>query len=212
MQKIEVFDGNELKKLPPNKCIDKPLCCFEGYSDNGTDISVPISEALLSTHLMLLGGIGTGKTNTFNQIIQQIRSSFSENDIMIVFDTKGDFYKKFYRPGDIVISNDSTATGPSGPDYWNIFNEIENDEHMEENIVEISKTLFYEKSAILTRRFSERRKGSVFRYFDPLLRKHGSEKQQRRAQKILGRLSNRRNTGNAQATRKLESYGKLYLR
>ena len=145
MQKIEVFDGNELKKLPPNKRIDKPLCCFEGYSDNGTDISVPISEALLSTHLMLLGGIGTGKTNTFNQIIQQIRSSFSENDIMIVFDTRGDFYKKFYRPGDIVISNDSTATGPSGPDYWNIFNEIENDEHMEENIVEISKTLFYEK-------------------------------------------------------------------
>ena len=121
------------------------MCCFEGYSDNGTDISVPISEALLSTHFMLLGGIGTGKTNTFNQIIQQIRGSFSENDIMIVFDTKGDFYKKFYRPGDIVISNDSTATGPSGPDYWNIFNEIENDEHMEENIVEISKTLFYEK-------------------------------------------------------------------
>lgn len=121
------------------------MCCFEGYSDNGTDISVPISETLLSTHLMLLGGIGTGKTNTFNQIIQQIRSSFSENDIMIVFDTKGDFYKKFYRPGDIVISNDSTATGPSDPDYWNIFNEIENDEHMEENIVEISKTLFYEK-------------------------------------------------------------------
>lgn len=145
MQRIEVFDGNELKKLPPNKSVGKPMCCFEGYSDNGTDISVPISEALLSTHFMLLGGIGTGKTNTFNQIIQQIRGSFSENDIMIVFDTKGDFYKKFYRPGDIVISNDSTATGPSGPDYWNIFNEIENDEHMEENIVEISKTLFYEK-------------------------------------------------------------------
>jgi type IV secretory pathway TraG/TraD family ATPase VirD4 len=30
-------------------------------------------------------------------------------------------------------------------DYWNIFNEIENDENMEANIVEISKALFHEK-------------------------------------------------------------------
>lgn len=37
------------------------------------------------------------------------------------------------------------AKGPKGTDYWNIFNEIENNEHMEENIVEISKTLFNEK-------------------------------------------------------------------
>lgn len=145
MKKIEVFDGNELKKSPPNQTEDNPMCYLEGLSDSGTDIHVPISEKLLSTHFMLLGGIGTGKTNTFNQIVGQIRNSFSKNDIMIIFDTKGDFYKKFYRPGDIVISNDSTATGPFGADYWNIFNEIENDEHMEENIVEISKTLFYDK-------------------------------------------------------------------
>jgi len=67
------------------------------------------------------------------------------NDIMIIFDTKGDFYRAFYKPGDVVISNDHTATGPSSVDYWNIFNEIENDEHMEENIVEISKALFHQK-------------------------------------------------------------------
>jgi len=64
---------------------------------------------------------------------------------MIIFDTKGAFYNAFYKPGDDVISNDNTATGPTGSDFWNIFNEIENDEHMEENIVEMSKALFHQK-------------------------------------------------------------------
>lgn len=84
-------------------------------------------------------------TNAFFQIMRQLRGSMTSEDVMIIFDTKGDFYQEFYRPGDVVISNDETATGPSGPDYWNIFNEIELDEHMEENIVEISKTLFHNK-------------------------------------------------------------------
>lgn len=69
----------------------------------------------------------------------------AQNDIMIVFDTKGDFYQEFYRPGDVVISNDETATGADGSDYWNIFREIEPGEHMEDNIVEIAKTLFHQK-------------------------------------------------------------------
>ena len=94
---------------------------------------------------MFLGGIGTGKTNAFFQIVRQLRAGITRDDVMIIFDTKGDFYREFYRPGDIVISNDETATGQDGTDYWNIFNEIELDEHMEENIVEISKSLFRDK-------------------------------------------------------------------
>lgn len=145
MKKIEVFDGNELFEKPiiyPTEC---PMCAFMGVDENGKDIYVPIDENLFSRHMLLLGGIGTGKTNTFNQLISQIRSTMTAEDIMIIFDTKGDFYNLFYRPGDIVISNDETATGPMGKDYWNIFNEIENDDHMEENIVEIAKALFHQK-------------------------------------------------------------------
>lgn len=64
---------------------------------------------------------------------------------MIIFDTKGDFYNEFYKKGDIVISNDSTATGEDSLDYWNIFNEIEYGEHMVESVIEISKSLFAEQ-------------------------------------------------------------------
>ena len=141
MKQIEVFDGNVLQAFPVQQQIQKPLCFFHG-SVNNRDISVPLDADLLSRHMMFLGGIGTGKTNAFFQVMHQLRHSFTQEDIMIIFDTKGDFYREFYQPGDVVISNDDTATGIQGVDYWNIFNEIENDSHMEENIVEIAKTLF----------------------------------------------------------------------
>lgn len=145
MKQISVFDGNQLMEDPVPYPVRNARCAFMGTNRVGGDIYVPLDAELLSRHLMFLGGIGTGKTNAFFQIIQQLRSSMMADDVMIVFDTKGDFYKEFYRPGDVVISNDETATGPGSVDYWNIFNEIESDEHMEENIIEISKTLFHDK-------------------------------------------------------------------
>ncbi|MDR1700891.1 MAG: type IV secretion system DNA-binding domain-containing protein, partial [Lachnoclostridium sp.] len=141
MKQIDVFDGNRLHNKPVTYDLSgTSKCAFWGDSDN-----VPLDMDLLSRHSMCLGGIGTGKTNAFSQIISQLRTSMTTDDVMIVFDTKGDFYNEFYRNGDIVISNDETATGANGIDYWNIFNEIETDEHMEENIVEIAKSLFMQK-------------------------------------------------------------------
>lgn len=146
MKQINVFDGNQLMEDPVTYPVKNARCAFMGTNRVGGDIYVPLDAELLSRHLMFLGGIGTGKTNAFFQVIRQLRSNMTADDVMIVFDTKGDFYKEFYRPGDVVISNDETAAGPDGAaDYWNIFNEIESDEHMEENIIEISKTLFYDK-------------------------------------------------------------------
>lgn len=145
MKKIEVFDGDKLQTNPVSMIGNEPKCFLIGKDESEHKLQVPIDSDILSRHMMLLGGIGTGKTNAFNQIIRQLRSTMTSDDIMIIFDTKGDFYNEFYRPGDIVISNDDTATGDNGIDYWNIFNEIELDEHMEENIVEISKSLFHQK-------------------------------------------------------------------
>lgn len=145
MKQIDVFDGNQLMQDPVPYPVRNVCCAFMGTNRAGGDIYVPFDADLLSRHLMLLGGIGTGKTNAFFQIVRQLRAGITRDDVMIIFDTKGDFYREFYRPGDVVISNDETATGQDGTDYWNIFNEIELDEHMEENIVEISKSLFRDK-------------------------------------------------------------------
>lgn len=141
-----VFDGIKLEKdckYNPQRC----LFLLTGSTEDGTARSViPITEQLMSRHILLLGGIGSGKTNAFNFLVRNIRSSIDKDDVVVIFDSKGDYYKNFYQPGDIVISNDKNAIGLNGtPDYWNIFNEILIDDRAEENIIEISKTLFFDK-------------------------------------------------------------------
>ena len=144
MKKIEVFDGRALHDEPVPYPVGPVKCSLRGDGISAGQM-IHLDENLLSRHIMLLGGIGTGKTNTINQLLDQLLNHLTTEDIVIIFDTKGDFYKEFYSPGDVVISNDDTATGPDGPDYWNIYNEIERDEHMEENVIEIANALFREK-------------------------------------------------------------------
>lgn len=146
MKNIQVFEGNELKSAAPVLPTNNVRCRLLGLDSSGRDVIVPLDDNLFSQHLLFLGSIGTGKTNGIFQIISQLRDSMTSNDVMLIFDTKGDYYNTFYRRGDIVISNDEKATGPDDRDYWNIFNEIELDDSMEENIIEIARTLFYEKS------------------------------------------------------------------
>ncbi len=146
MKQVSIFEGNELKNSPPALDGRGARCFLLGTSSDGKELRIPLSDDLLSKHILFLGSIGTGKTNGIFQIVSQLRDRMSSNDVMIVFDTKGDFYDTFYRKGDIVISNDEKATGANGTDYWNIFNEIEFDGAIEENVIEIGRALFYEKS------------------------------------------------------------------
>lgn len=105
----------------------------------------PIDESLLSRHLLMLGAIGAGKSNATYHLIQRLRSSITANDVMFIFDTKGDYYNQFYRKGDVVISNDERATDGVGANYWNLFREITIDNRHIENAVEIVKAIFAEK-------------------------------------------------------------------
>lgn len=105
--------------------------------------SIPLTESVLSKHILYTGTIGTGKTTAMFQILRQLIDKMTDDDVMIVFDTKGDFMKEFYRPGkDVAISSDEKAT-----DHWNIFNEvlINGEDHIEENLLEIVNSLFEDK-------------------------------------------------------------------
>lgn len=146
MNNVQVFEGNRLETKPPVWSSQQERCRFIGRDSSGQGCTVPLSDQLLSSHLLFLGGIGTGKTNAIFQLLTQLRGSMTDRDVMVIFDTKGDFHKEFYRPGDTVISNDSKATSPSGADYWNLFGEIGTGESVEANIVEIAKTLFHERT------------------------------------------------------------------
>lgn len=132
---------------------EDPQFFIMGNNRFGDPMRIPVSNGMLSRHLLLLGGIGTGKSNAFNFLIRNVRGGLTEKDVVIIFDAKGDFYHKFYRPGDIVISNDERADGGNGPDYWNLFGEITVDDRLEENILEISRSLFSEKLSNTTQPF-----------------------------------------------------------
>ncbi len=143
-QQSSVLFGDELRQSVPHISFPSDICTLHGKDKGGHPAQLGFNEDIFSKHVMLLGGIGTGKTNVFYQALSQIGNRLTENDVMIIFDTKGDFYKEFYRPGDVVISNDDKATGPNGKDFWNIFNEVNAGEHEMESIIEISKSLFAE--------------------------------------------------------------------
>lgn len=146
MNSVQVFEGDRLEAKPPNFTGKDARSRFVGRDVSGAACSVPLSDDLLGSHLLFLGGIGTGKTNAIFQLLAQLRGAMTERDVMVIFDTKGDFHQEFHRPGDTVISNDANATGPGGTDYWNIFREIGTGEAVEANVVEIAKTLFHERT------------------------------------------------------------------
>ena len=68
-------------------------------------------------HVFFVGAPGTGKTAFLNQAIEKI---IERQDRAIIYDFKGDFVSKFYRPGKDLIFNplDSRCL------QWNLFNEI----------------------------------------------------------------------------------------
>ncbi|MBX2925150.1 MAG: type IV secretion system DNA-binding domain-containing protein [Melioribacteraceae bacterium] len=147
---IEHLFGVELIKDGNKLAFDtaaNPRCKINGKDLNGNPFTLPLDDTLFSKHLLFLGNIGTGKTNAISQVVSQIKNQLTENDLMIVFDTKGDFYSQFFKDGDIVISNNS-AKFKGANEYWNIFSETTIDNTLQsitENSLEIANNLFADK-------------------------------------------------------------------
>ncbi|MET1178593.1 type IV secretion system DNA-binding domain-containing protein [Peribacillus simplex] len=111
---------------------------FKGHKQ-----SIPITYDLLSKHLLFTGAIGTGKTKAIFQLVSQIIDNMSQDDVIIIFDTKGDFREEFYTVGrDEIISNDESAT-----QYWNLTKEalIDDISRRQESLLEIANSLFEER-------------------------------------------------------------------
>lgn len=89
---------------------------------NGKPILFSLNDDILSKHTMLIGGTGCGKTTLFYHFFSQIKRNLTQDDVLIVFDSKGDFYSKFASNNDIVIGNSPQYYAKS--QRWNIFKEI----------------------------------------------------------------------------------------
>ena len=141
-----VLQGSTLEKngLPPRA--EHPFVTLNGIFC-GKRASFDLTEDVLSKHMMLIGGTGCGKSTLFYHLIHQIRSKMTEQDVMLIFDTKGDYYSRFARTGDVLIGNSAQYYEHSG--RWNVFKEILADGWDERlirmNTMEICKALFSDR-------------------------------------------------------------------
>lgn len=81
---------------------------------------IRLGPHLLSRHLLMMGAIGSGKSNTMYHAVQAIRKTLTPQDSIVFFDAKGDYLKEFGQAGDTVLSpKPGMAT-----ERWNLYEEI----------------------------------------------------------------------------------------
>jgi Type IV secretion-system coupling protein DNA-binding domain len=112
---------------------------------HGPSGNIYLNRDTLSRHVLFLGGIGTGKTNAMMQLVDALRRKAGRDDAFVIFDTKGDFLREFYRPGDAVLS--STPQETPGGVIWNLFCDLLGDDPSDrsDQIYEITSTVFSEE-------------------------------------------------------------------
>ena len=142
----EVIYGGLLNNNAPPVDNPRDLVHING-EHKGLKKAFSISEELLSKHFLFIGGIGCGKTNLVYHFVSQIKKQLTKDDIMLIFDSKGDFYSKFYSLGDIVIGNSAQYRKDSAK--WNIYEEIIADGNdrisINQNAQEICKSFFADR-------------------------------------------------------------------
>ena len=142
--KKQIVEGLELKNVAPEKA-RTAISTHRGVVLPGNSFSLPLIQPIFSQHILFSGGIGSGKTNAINHIVQQLIDKRTANDVVVIFDSKGDFLTKFGSklPDKVVISNDSSANAT-----WNMFNEALIDyqkygvKSLDENLMELASSLF----------------------------------------------------------------------
>ncbi len=162
---VQILNGNklDLPNMESQNASYTPIVSLPIY-EGDLQREISLSEDAFSKHLLIVGGIGSGKTNLFKHLIKSLSASMTSRDVMVIFDTKGEYLKEFYQHVDIIISNDDSLF-PSryNINYWNIFEEVFIDiKNLKDNVNEISKTLFYEQTKNTTNPFFPNAAKDVF--------------------------------------------------
>ena len=141
-----ILHGETYKEISvPPPCAN-PLVVLQG-SREGVPSYFTLDEDTLSKHSLIIGGTGCGKTKLFFHFVDQLKQKLTQNDVMIIFDSKGDFYSRFCSPNDAVIGNSKLYRSIS--EKWNLFREVLMDGYDKKdyrvNIREICHAFFQER-------------------------------------------------------------------
>ena len=119
--------GQSVGDIPvPVWTADKSRSPFVAFQDPKTQKLFGLSRDMRAYGFLALGAPGTGKTNFFNMALDRILATMQPTDVIIIFDTKGDYLETFgSRIPDsmkIVIGNGDICRRVTS--YHNIFAEV----------------------------------------------------------------------------------------
>ena len=95
------------------------VVCFDNH--HGLK-NIYLDRHMLAQHLLLVGAIGTGKTNVIHKIMKDLRH-LDQHSFAMIFDTKGDFYRYYNKDKDILISTGRNYREVTH--FYNVFKEIQ---------------------------------------------------------------------------------------
>jgi type IV secretory pathway TraG/TraD family ATPase VirD4 len=144
MHQRAVLKGLQIAKDIPYRDPDAFLSLV-GTDGNGKSAFLPIGDALLSRHILLLGGPGTGKSNMMRHLIRNLRANLTDADVMLVLDPTGEHAAQFCQAGDIVFADDQRASDGTGEAQWNLFAELTDDARLIEDASALCDALFEER-------------------------------------------------------------------
>jgi len=150
-----LYYGNSVSQNTPPGLSSGAIVKLPGTTA-GKPSAFTLDDNALSKHTMFIGGTGCGKTTLFYHFVSQLRKNMSNDDVMIIFDSKGDFYSKFFNKStDLVIGNSRQYSKES--ERWNIYKEILADGHEERDYIlntqEVCKSFFEERTKNTTNAF-----------------------------------------------------------
>ena len=121
-----LFGQNVLENPVPVWTADQARRPYVAFQDPGTGKRIGINRHMLSLGLLAMGVPGSGKTNFFNMNLSGLLATMGERDVIVIFDTKGDYLSEFSGriAGEerIVIGAGEEYRGITG--YHNLFAEI----------------------------------------------------------------------------------------
>jgi len=79
MHQRTILKGLQIAKDIPYRDPDAFLSLV-GADGNGKNAFLPIGDMLLSRHILLLGGPGTGKSNMMRHLIRNLRANLTDAD------------------------------------------------------------------------------------------------------------------------------------
>jgi hypothetical protein len=132
-----------LKEVP---CRD-PEAFFSlvGTDGNGKNAFLPVGNALLGGHALLLGDQGAGKSNLMCHFLRNLRVNLGEKDVLVAFDPSGAYQTLFGQAGDVVFADDARASDGTGEAQWDLFAELADTERPLEDASALCNVLFGER-------------------------------------------------------------------